>query len=539
MERDSQRRSCDRRPGADEPAVGRPAGEVARRGRRPTRPARLCAGRLVVGDRRPAALRRCGERWPSACSSARTASRRAGPAPTSSGTPASPTCPRSTSSAASTKAWPRTSAAGEPAPTTRSLTGSAMALLGGWVPDGSFLDQTRWYFGLWAVLATVLVVAMVWLTAASRPRHVADAAALALSPVLLLSGTGLGRPVRGGPGGRRHLGLGATPTGAGRGVPRPCGRRPGPIPCCILVALALLAMRTGRLGRGGPHGRLPRRSPVRSCCCRSSSPTPGRSCARMPAWWDVPGRARLAVDGPAAAGAPAALGCGHPAGGRRHGGGTAAGRCSSRSSTWRRPSLAEVALVMVGDRPGHRQVLPRAVLAVAGAARRAVRRPLARPPGVGRCRGAALRRGVALRRWHCPSRTAACRRGWYAVFLVLRVLAVGYLVWRVWHTAALRDEAPTRATRRDGAVPDPDSDAVVDELAATSATPPTACSSASPDRRHLGTSWPAPGPGPCGRRFGDVVARPGTLVRFPRGRAADQVACLRGSHCNPPVTERP
>ena len=32
--------------------------------------------------------------------------------------------------------------------------------------------------------------------------------------------------------------------------------------------------------------------------------------------------------------------------------------------------------------------------------------------------------------------------GWYAVFLALRLLAVAYLVWRVWHTAAQRAEAP-------------------------------------------------------------------------------------------------
>ena len=32
--------------------------------------------------------------------------------------------------------------------------------------------------------------------------------------------------------------------------------------------------------------------------------------------------------------------------------------------------------------------------------------------------------------------------GWYAVFLTLRVAAVAYLVWRVWHTAAAREPAP-------------------------------------------------------------------------------------------------
>jgi hypothetical protein len=78
--------------------------------------------------------------------------------------------------------------------------------------------------------------------------------------------------------------------------------------------------------------------------------------------------------------------------------------------------------------------------------------------------------------------------GWYAVFLSLRVIAVGYLVWRVWHTAAERAEAPMpdaeslqdlpdqdtpEATPSRGAADaaggdadtDADTDAVVDELA--------------------------------------------------------------------------
>jgi hypothetical protein len=75
---------------------------------------------------------------------------------------------------------------------------------------------------------------------------------------------------------------------------------------------------------------------------------------------------------------------------------------------------------------------------------------------------------------------------WYAVFLLLRILAVLYLVWRVWQKAAERDPAPPpylegaaaegdAALARPLGVPgearvtasglDPDSDAVVDELA--------------------------------------------------------------------------
>ncbi|GAB3441321.1 glycosyltransferase 87 family protein [Phycicoccus ginsengisoli] len=67
------------------------------------------------------------------------------------------------------------------------LSGSLLALLGGLVPDGAFLDQTRWFVALWAVVATVCALGVVWLTAAARPRHAGLAAQVALSPVLLLA----------------------------------------------------------------------------------------------------------------------------------------------------------------------------------------------------------------------------------------------------------------------------------------------------------------------------------------------------------------
>src|SRR4029453_3948627 len=45
--------------------------------------------------------------------------------------------------------------------------------------------------------------------------------------------------------------------------------------------------------------------------------------------------------------------------------------------------------------------------------------------------------------------------GWYAVFLFVRLVGVGYLAWRGWANAAARHPATS----------DADSDAVVDELA--------------------------------------------------------------------------
>jgi uncharacterized membrane protein len=60
--------------------------------------------------------------------------------------------------------------------------------------------------------------------------------------------------------------------------------------------------------------------------------------------------------------------------------------------------------------------------------------------------------------------------GWYAVFLVIRVAAVAYLVWQVWRTAAARE--PSLTDDPDLAADDPsdswddeERDAVVDELA--------------------------------------------------------------------------
>jgi hypothetical protein len=56
------------------------------------------------------------------------------------------------------------------------------------VPDGSVLARQQWVFALWAVLVTVLVMVLVVVTAASVPRAPWRAAHVALSPVLVLAG---------------------------------------------------------------------------------------------------------------------------------------------------------------------------------------------------------------------------------------------------------------------------------------------------------------------------------------------------------------
>ena len=61
-------------------------------------------------------------------------------------------------------------------------------LVGLGVPDGSALVQQQWYFALWAMLITVIVMVLVTVTAASVPRAPWRAAHVALSPVLVLAG---------------------------------------------------------------------------------------------------------------------------------------------------------------------------------------------------------------------------------------------------------------------------------------------------------------------------------------------------------------
>jgi uncharacterized membrane protein len=68
------------------------------------------------------------------------------------------------------------------------LSGLMMRAVALAVPDGSALVQQQWYFALWAVLITVIVIALVAATAASVPADPWRAAHVALSPVLVLAG---------------------------------------------------------------------------------------------------------------------------------------------------------------------------------------------------------------------------------------------------------------------------------------------------------------------------------------------------------------
>ncbi len=427
------------------------------------------------------------------------------------------------------------------------LTGSVMAWLGGLVPDGAFLDQTRWYFTLWAILGTVLVVAMVWLTAASRPRTASAGGAGRPEPGPAADRDGVLRPVRGGPGQRRDLGLEPAPArgrrglaGAGRdgsdlsaagpagaGAARPARRTPGR----RAVARSLAAAR--RRGRG--PAALP------------AWATRRRSCAPPTCWWDsAAGLGSLWM-------LPQLLGAPLP---------TSATTATCRSSRWcsplgagavfalgtpRRPDAGRGVARPRGAGPAHRQGLPRPVLAVAGPPGRAVRAALARPPHLGRRRGAALRRRLALRRRAVHARPRPARR------LVCRVPRRPRGRRRLPRLAgvahrrrpARRGSDPARgrtgALERTGARAIPGSSRIrggrtrrifrgparrrrSTSSRASSPGPTTGSSSVSPDR-DLWTSDSAMSPGP------------GTLVQFPPRLA--QPVSPGGSHCNPPVTERP
>ncbi len=353
------------------------------------------------------------------------------------------------------------------------LTGSVMAWVGGLVPDGSFLDQTRWYFALWALLGTALAIAVVFLTAASRPLHATDAAHVALSPVLVLTamlspdlfGVALAsagiwawsrrRPVAAGV----LLGLGVA-------------ARTDPL--LILLALVLLGLRTGRLAAvrrtlGAAAGAvvvvlLPFLVAPNSTAIVRSYQVWWDSAAGLGSPWMIP----QLVGHPLPNGATTLL--------------SVVGLVVALAvgavfalSTRRRPSVAEVAFVLV------------AVALLTGKAF-PVQASLWLLPLLALCgvrwrdhlvwAGAEALHFVMV--WLYVGGLSKPDRGlppgWYAVLLGIRVLAVAYLVWRVWRTAADRaplpdptgsDDEPDQdgADLPNDAVPDAEPDAEPDELA--------------------------------------------------------------------------
>lgn len=353
------------------------------------------------------------------------------------------------------------------------LTGSVMAWVGGLVPDGSFLDQTRWYFALWALLGTVLAIAVVFLTAASRPLHATDAAHVALSPVLVLTAM-LSPDLFGVALASAGLWAWSRRRPVAAGVLLGLGVAARTYPLLILLALVLLGLRTGRLAAvrrtlGAAAGAvvvvlLPFLVAPNSTAIVRSYQVWWDSAAGLGSPWMIP----QLVGHPLPNGATTLL--------------SVVGLVVALAvgavfalSTRRRPSVAEVAFVLV------------AVALLTGKAF-PVQASLWLLPLLALCgvrwrdhlvwAGAEALHFVMV--WLYVGGLSKPDRGlppgWYAVFLGIRVLAVAYLVWRVWRTAADRaplpdptgsDDEPDQdgADLPNDAVPDAEPDAEPDELA--------------------------------------------------------------------------
>ena len=326
------------------------------------------------------------------------------------------------------------------------LTGAVMAALGGLVPDGALVDQTRVYFALWAILGTVLAAATVWFTAAARPRRALDAAHVALSPVLLLAamvssdlfGVAL---VSGGiwAWSRRRPALAGALLG--------CAVAARTYPLLVLLALVVLGLRAGRLAAVG-RVLAAAAGAIAVVLLPFLVGNPGAITRFLHVWgdsmaglgsvWMLP---QLLTGGalPVAATTVLAL-VGLVL--------TILAGCLFALSTARRPTLAEVSLVLVG-------------LALITGKSFPVQSSLWLVPLVALCglrwrdhlvwASAEALHFVAV--WLYVGGLSRPERGlppgWYAVFLVLRVASVAYLVVRVWRTAARRREVPD-------AVPEPE-----------------------------------------------------------------------------------
>jgi hypothetical protein len=140
--------------------------------------------------------------------------------------------------------------AGAPVTGQPPLTGLVLTAVASLGPDvGSLKTRAAWYFALWSVLLTLLLLAIVWLVASSAARPF-SAAHVALSPVVVLAGfisadlLGVALASAGMWAWSRR-----NPTLAGVLLGLAIGARSYPV--LILVAIALLCVRSGRLREMG------------------------------------------------------------------------------------------------------------------------------------------------------------------------------------------------------------------------------------------------------------------------------------------------
>jgi hypothetical protein len=339
------------------------------------------------------------------------------------------------------------------------VTGSVMALVGGLVGDGRMADQARWYFILWVLLAALLMLAIVFFTAASRPRHLADASLVALSPVValaaLVSADVVGVALVSAAlwaWSRRAI----VPTGVLLGLATAART----YPLLVLLALLALALRTGR-GQTARTLLLSVGATLLLVALPFIAANPGALTAAYSAWWDAaPNLGSLAMlgqilDHPVSAGAATAIAVL---------GMLVAAVVSGllALSAPRRPTVAEVALVGVGIALVTGKSVP-------------VQASLWLVPLVALCgfrwrdnliwSGAEAVHFVAVWLYVAggsdPNRMI--RPAWYAVILLARLGAIVYLVWRAWHQA--QERLPREADPEGEWPDDPDRDDIVDELA--------------------------------------------------------------------------
>ena len=140
--------------------------------------------------------------------------------------------------------------AGAPVTGQPPLTGLVLTAVASLGPDvGSLKTRAAWYFALWSVLLTLLLLVIVWLVASSAARPF-SAAHVALSPVVVLAGfisadlLGVALASAGmWAWSRRHRTLAGVLLGLAIGARS--------YPVLVLVAIVLLALRAGRVRETG------------------------------------------------------------------------------------------------------------------------------------------------------------------------------------------------------------------------------------------------------------------------------------------------
>lgn len=337
------------------------------------------------------------------------------------------------------------------------VTGAVMSVLGGLVPSGAQVPEQRAYFFLWTLLATLLLMATTWFTAAARPRHAVDAAQVALSPLVVIT-------ILAGP---DIVGVALVSAGMwawARRRPALAGALLGAAvmartyPILVVAALALLAVRAGRhrdLGRllawaGGVVVLLVGIGLVTDLDTLT---------AAYRAWWSGGAGFGSVWFIPQLAGHPLPVWVATSAAAV----GVLVALCAGFVLAFgadRRPTWSQVALVVVAIALVTGKTFPvQASLALL---------PLAALCGV-RWRDHLI--WVATEALHFvavwlyiggftkPDR--GLPPAWYAFFLLLRIAGVAYLVWCVWQQAMARPAHPPDPAWPD----DPERDEVVDELA--------------------------------------------------------------------------